>query len=123
MRAVSASAAKGRLGTLSNNATHQQEIADNFIRVAGEHCAPVFDVLAALSQGMRDECTYTFPALNNALEDLQTSAMGVSRMLEELTVTKEDRVTANCNLRCQITKFRDDIAERKFSITQVTGMA
>lgn len=119
MHSISASAAKGRMGTLSSDALHQQETADYFTEVVCQHCAPVFDTLADLSRGLRDECAYTFPLMGKALEELTKSAMGVSRMLEELTAKKEGRVAENGKLHGQTAELRDALAERKLDITQV----
>ncbi|CDJ38473.1 hypothetical protein, conserved [Eimeria tenella] len=97
-----ASAAKGRLLALARSASQQQELADSFARTAGERCEPLFEVLAELAKALREDCGLSFPAAAGALEELQRSAAGVSRMLQQLTATKAARDFENQKLENEI---------------------
>ncbi|KAL8270414.1 hypothetical protein Esti_005643 [Eimeria stiedai] len=114
-----ASAAKGRMGTLSKNALRQQETIDHFIEVVSERCAPLFEVLGDLSVGLRDDCVHTFPVLNKALEELTQSALEVARMLEELNLTKQSRVAENARLSHMLAELGTVLTERKAELIKL----
>lgn len=119
MRASLATAAKGRMSTLSKGALRQQETSDHFTQVVNQRCAPVFEALADLSRCLRDDCANTFPVMFQALEELSNSASEVSRMLEALNATKASREAENANLRRQASELRGVLAERTLEIKQV----